>query len=325
MARPTTDHEIHDEIPMRILLALLLAFFSALALTSCDTAHAMRVELSPAAGASGQYEISIRQEISQKAMGQSIDSRNTMTYGWTQTVGESDGNAIVIDVTYDWVKADLELPPPAQSIRFDSRKPSEPSPQTAGFVAIVGKGFKVRVTPTGEILSVEGIREMLDAMLAEMQTDSNMLDAMRESLKRQFGDESLKEMMQPFMTIYPPGEVSVGDTWTRQHVVNTMYPHVQDNTYELLEENKGLLKVAVDSKIRSKDEGSVVDMGMMKFDFTMDGTQKGTLTLDPANGGLVQGSRLESNLKGSMKVIGQDAMEPWPITIHQVMSYVRVN
>lgn len=268
--------------------------------------------------------MTLEQEITQTVMGQEQRTEQTIAYGWTQTVEPlgADGR-LGISVVYDWVSVLQELPPPAGRIEFDSRKEDpQPGPATAGFAAMVGAGFRIQVTPAGEILAVEGVTEMLDQMFSKLELPPEA-EAMRQALMKQFGDEAMKEFMQPFVSIYPDEDVGVGDTWERTHVVTAIYPHVQENTYELLERADGVCKLGLQSKVTAAEDAPPMDMGMAKFQISVAGTQEGTITVDEATG-LVRESKVESALSGEMQLLDQD-MEPWPMAIEQVVTLVRVD
>jgi len=187
---------------------------------------------------------------------------------------------------------------------------------------MVGAGFRIQVTPAGEILAVEGVTEMLDQMFSKLELPPEA-EAMRQALMKQFGDEAMKEFMQPFLSIYPDEDVDVGDTWERTHVVTVLYPHVQENTYELLERADGVCKLGLQSKVTAAEDAPPMDMGMAKLQISVAGTQEGEITLDEATG-LVRESKIESALSGEMQVLGQD-MDPWPMAIEQVVTLVRVD
>lgn len=304
--------------------AALVILFVCLSLAGCDVAHgSAALRLNVESGQTAKFEMTMDQEIVQTVMGQEQRTEQTISYGWSQTTKRLDTDRMEISVVYDWVSVLQELPPPAGRIEFDSRKEDpQPGPAAAGFAAMVGAGFRIQVTPSGEILAVEGVTEMLDQMFSKLELPAEA-EGMREALMKQFGDEAMKEFMQPFVSIYPREDVGVGDTWERTHVVTAIYAHVQENTYELLERADGVCKLGLRSEVTAAEDAPPMDMGMAKFQISMSGTQDGTLTLDEATGQVREG-RIESKLSGEMQVLEQE-MDPWPMAIEQVITLRRAD
>jgi Family of unknown function (DUF6263) len=157
-----------------------------------------------------------------------------------------------------------------------------------------------------ETMTAEMTKAMADlppeakAMMGKMGDMNGMIDGVIGAMKKMMGNEAMKSQLQPLTGFYPDQPVRRGSTWTKSIPVGGPVPMNMDATYTVAERGGGFMNVTIDGDIKSVP-GSGVDMGFMKTEFDMSGTQSGTMQLDEATG-WVTASTIEVSMEGSMKV-----------------------
>ncbi|MHC4404828.1 MAG: DUF6263 family protein [Planctomycetota bacterium] len=254
------------------------------------------------------------QQIVQTIQGQKQDMQQAMEMGMTQDVEKvnPDGSAR-IKVTYHSVKMVQQAPPPVGKIEYDSANPpANVHPMAAGMAALVGQSFTIEMTPEGTVTKVEGADEMLERIAEQVPAGGAMV---KEQLKKQFGDEALKQMMEKVTAIYPDNPVDIGDSWNTSIEVTTGFPISMENTYTLIARRDGVAVLDVRSTVKGNPNAKPIEMGPMKIKYNLSGSQYGETEIDEATGWPVK-STMKQDLSGQVEMIGGPAaMSPWPISI----------
>ncbi|QDO94134.1 hypothetical protein FNB79_09130 [Formosa sediminum] len=86
------------------------------------------------------------------------------------------------------------------------------------FSGLTRSELQIEMTYTGEIIQVFGAENMINNMvsLAGVQ-DEFTKQLMIESMKSEFGSESLSKSFEQLTHIYPKQKVKIGDTWTNAY------------------------------------------------------------------------------------------------------------
>ena len=175
------------------------------------------------------------QDISQSFEGQTFEIGQKMGFEYTYTVTsrEPDESAWV-DVTY--TRAIFESETPFGSDSFDSADSPSQIPEGAeGFAAVVGTGFSMKIGSDGEILKIEGLDEMLDQILSELNLpDAEMRQAVELTMRQQYSEQALKDQLGNLLFDFPEGSLQVGDSWNSTQESNVMLPIIAETTYTLL-------------------------------------------------------------------------------------------
>ena len=258
------------------------------------------------------------QDISQSFEGQTFEIGQKMGFDYTYTVTsrEPDESAWV-DVTY--TRAIFESETPFGSDSFDSADSPSQIPEGAeGFAAVVGTGFSMKIGSDGEILKIEGLDEMLDQILSELNLpDAEMRQAVELTMRQQYSEQALKDQLGNLLFDFPEGSLQVGDSWNSTQESNVMLPIIAETTYTLLDFDENTALIEVRSEIRTGEGEGGMDFGLFAFDFTISGTQEGTIQVD-LNTGLAN-SVIDQILLGEMTVVIEGEEVSVPLNIHQTV------
>lgn len=269
-------------------------------------------------GESYKLRMTTDQKISQTIQGKQVDMSQTMGIGFTYHVREvdADGTAAV-KLTYDSVL--FKQDGPLGKIEYDSSNPPETvHPMAKGFAALTGQSFSMRLSPQGQIKSVEGVDAMFTRVMQNIDVpDARVKATLEKKLKQQFGDDALKEMMENTMAIYPDKPVAIGDSWSKKVVVTKGFAITLENTWTLKDRKDGVAVVDVQSKITPSQNAKPIEMGMMKVRQDISGSQEGQMEISEATGWPVRAG-MTQKLSGKMHVEqgpGPLKDQSWPITI----------
>jgi hypothetical protein len=255
------------------------------------------------------------QVITQDLDGQSEETQQSIGYEYRYTIREvdADGN-LWVDTMYDWVF--VEQGGSLGTMTYDSANPPEVIPQEAtGYAALVGKGFSMRLSPTGEVLDVAGLSEMYSQIVEELAPDDPETGEVLEQLiEDQFGEEAIKSQAGEVVFAYPPGKVEIGDSWTSNIESTLLVPMQFDNVYTLETLDGQTATITIHSTVSPVDDSQTVDLGFMQLSYVLEGTQEGTTQIDTATG-WTRSSTLDQHLSGVMTIIADGEEFEVPITL----------
>ena len=258
------------------------------------------------------------QDISQSFEGQTFEIGQIMgfEYMYTVTSREPDGSAWV-DVSY--TRAIFESETPLGTESYDSADSSGQIPEGAeGFAAVVGTGFSMKIGSDGEILEIEGLDEMLDQILSGLNLpDAEMRQAFELTMRQQYSEQAMKEQLGNLLFDFPEGSLQVGDSWSSTQESHVMLPIIAETTYTLLDFDENMALIEVRSEIRTGEGEGGMDFGLFAFDFTISGTQTGTIQVD-LNTGLAN-SVIDQILLGEMTMLIEGEEVNVPLNINQTV------
>lgn len=277
----------------------------------------LRLHLEP--GESYRLRMLVDQDITQTVMGQAQDMKQAIGMGFCATVREVGADS-VCSLTYKYEKMLYRQEGPLGVIEYDSDNPPEVvHPIAQGFAALIGKGFTARIKPTGEIIEVGGLDALVDAILKEVP----MLPGMVEQFREQFGEESMKQMIQQACVIFPEQPLAIGDDWSNSIVISRGFPIIVDNDWTLAAVDGDVLRLGVASEISPNPDGKPLQMGGVTLGYALSGEQVGMLTVDRKTGWTI-GGEMSQMLEGEIRiggVPGQEGDMKWPIQVNSKITF----
>jgi hypothetical protein len=249
------------------------------------------------------------QEIVQWLQGNETEMLQIIGMGETFKVTDvDDEGAMTIKASFGPVYMKVEGP--QGTFEYDSEDPPDEVPLPAqGMAALVGCSFTVKFTPEGKIEELTGVDEMFDKIIEAIELpDEQMKDQMIEDMKKQFGGDALKEMMENMTAIFPDEPVGVGDFWKQKMAITRGFPMIIESTFTLAGREDGVAELEVESTIQPNPDAEPMKMGGMTMKIKLKGTQEGTLKIDEATGWFVEG-KITQEMEGEMVMSGAPGME----------------
>lgn len=241
------------------------------------------------------------QRITQTVMDQKTTGKEKIgvTYSYTGESNDPNGD-MLIKVVYHAFMQEIESAQGKMS--YNSANPADKdNPFAKLYSSLLNKGFKMKITPSGKVLQLSGVDELLKGLVNSMdlppQADKKQVEQM---VKMQFGDNSIKEMMENLMQVYPDNPVAIGDSWSRTFTLTKGFPAILENVWTLKEVKNGRAIVSQLTKIKGMNLPEQKD-GPPAPKYKISGEQSGTFEIDMASG-WVQKSLLNQKISGKIEV-----------------------
>ncbi|MEM1136092.1 MAG: DUF6263 family protein [Bacteroidota bacterium] len=301
------------------------SFYLVSLLLLSTTVYAQKVKLSYQFNKDDVFalEEEMDQTISQDIMGQQVVIIQKITTAYDfKIVNVDDERNYEASVTYKYVAVDMDQA--GQKISYDSREDSEPDMSSKTFAALVGSSFALIFTPTGEVLSVSGVEDLLQKMVGVYD---NLSDVQREqvltTIKQQYGSERIRFAMESLLEIYPDSKKKTkkGAAWEKKRLTSIggmmSLNLVIEHTFTKNETETAL--ITVKNEINTNPEDVMKVNGMdMKFGLT--GTGSGEVKVAKENGRILA-KEMSVNISGKVTLVkGNEAMEgqSWDMVIETI-------
>jgi len=122
---------------------------------------------------------------------------------------------------------------------------------------------------------------------------------MIDQLDSQFGAAGMQQMMEQALGFLPDEPVGKGDSWTHEVEVPGQLPMLLLTKYQVKGIRDGMVILDVSGEVKKNAEPGVIEMGSMKMQVELSGTQSGTMSLNQTTG-MVRESALKQKFTGTM-------------------------
>ena len=245
------------------------------------------------------------QKISQTIMGQEQSIDATMGMGIDLDVNDVNDNGDAwVDYTYKWMQ--LRQKSPMGETEYDSSKKDSPVPLDAqGYAALLGEGFALQITPSGEVKQVKGLEKMRGNIQNKLP-EGPMREGAMKGLEQYLGEEAIKEQTESSMAIYPDKPVGIDDSWSKTFVLSFGLAAIIENTWTLKSRENGVATIEVVSNIKPNPQAKPMEIGTTKISHEFSGKQQGLVKIQESTGQLLH-SKAEQQLSGQVKIIDTGA------------------
>jgi hypothetical protein len=201
---------------------------------------------------------------------------------------------------------------PAGRIEYDSANPAALVPPiVSGLAALIGQTYSAKITADGVVKQVDGVKGILDAVLARSSAVEGVARiASEKALREQLSEQNLTQNLQNLFAPLPGHPVSIGDNWVRTSTVKLGLPLTVQSTYTLLSLTAGTATVEVTGSVATSHD-SQMDLGPMKLSYDLKGEQNGSLQIVESTG-QTPTAEISQHLSGSATLQGPNTD---PITV----------
>jgi len=249
-----------------------------------------------------------KQEIVQKMNDQEHKIVNNLGGDYLFFIKSETDSSYVIDFKYDsfFMKTTSNLAGPIFDV--DTRKEiSEDDIEGKIFKGLTQTALEINMLKTGKIISLVGTENLINNMINDLELDSFTMEVMRESMRKEFGGESLIESLGQFTYMYPNKTVNIGDSWQNKFKGDMK----ANNTWQLDSVDKNL-HISCSSDIALTSEDETITM-------ILNGTQQSVITSDKTTGWPTD-AIITSTAKGISIMQGMENVEI-PTTIISTTTY----
>jgi hypothetical protein len=280
---------------MKQLFSIILLFIS-LSSTHGQANLSMRFQT----GERYLYDYHMKQVITQTIQGNSIVTQQENGSYYEMEIKNFDNNIYTVLFTYK--RTSMKIANTAMNIEYDSAKSQNANnPITAPMAALVGQSFTMKMTPKGKVLEVTGMDELIDTItetLPKIPGQTN--EQIQGQLKKTFGNDAMKKMMEMAFKVYPENPVKINDSWEDKVTLEAIYPIELTNKWTLKNITAESAVIDVHSILTSNAH---FEMNGVKAMTNLKGSQKGEIVIEKLNG-IIKSSKVMQNINGSLTMSG---------------------
>ena len=300
---------------MKIRAAVLVVCAVILSAVAVQGQDKLSLKLKAPKGRVWDVKVASKQTITQSIMGNEITIHQEMLLGYEYRVQNVDkqGNT-TLKITFTSVK--FHESGPMGVTRYSSETAEPPQGAAVGFAALPGKSYTVTMSPSGEVLSMTGVADMMASIFAFIDNNNAATNELiKQSMRASFGEDAIKETMEINTDFYPKAEVSPGDTWTSSVIINNGFPMILANKYTYKGKEEGLAVIEQETEIEPNKAAKFMKVPGMDMRYMVQGTQKGEYRIDPATGIFMNG-KIDMNLHGNVEARNEDGKTiQFPMTL----------
>ena len=273
-------------------LSLLTAFSLSILLWGCpgskSGSDAVDLKFNLEKGKTYVYNMKTHFDMTMDMMGKKMNTGGDADFGFSMKVDDVDaqGNRM-LSSTYDAIR--FKVNAMGMDMGYDSKNVGDTTKENmmSGmfrkiFSGMLGKTFKMTMSPAGDVSKIEGLKEMVQSMEDHMNVPEAMREQMKKQMEQSFNDEQIKQSFQQGFGFYPGKPVKVGDSWTKNmnRNMNSMSMNMDTKyTVKEIQDNAVVLDIAgTISSLVGKDSSSAMK-GM-----DMKGDMKGTMEIERTTG-----------------------------------------
>ncbi len=273
--------------PVATLLTLLLLF-------SCNSGKTDGIELKINFGQGDKYLYST--QVSQKINSFNTQMEQTMLMDMVYTYAGTEDTNKKLDITYDRIQ--MTMNSPMGQSRYDSKDKTKKEPEFAFMDNLIGKSFHIVLAPNGDIVSINGLKELIQSLGATTEPD------VQAAVESQLSDTTVRLMMQNSFDMYPGHKVKVGESWGKKSVMKYSGIGVNvENTYTLKSIDGDKATLAITS-VMDLPATSMTGAGDAAMQMQMKGKQEGTMEISIATGQILSGKTTQT-IEGNISAGGQ--------------------
>jgi len=247
----------------------------------------------------------ITQELSTGSQVITNDIRSKMEF----TITRVTDSVYVISIEFKDLKMDMQSDLYGKLMQVDALELDENDVQSRIFHSLIGAKVLMTMTPTGDVLEVEGGEQLVNAMVdAAGIDDAFTREMLSTSLQKEFGSEALSKSYEQMTFFYPAVPVVEGDSWETQF------------NGKLSANNKWTLdrQSAEVSEISGTAE-AILDVVDEQTTMKLEGTQTSKLTVNSKNGFLK--NLVVNGTYTGYSILAQLGSEQIPTSIEMKLTY----
>ncbi len=262
---------------------------------------AYKLRLNPSAGSAYHYDITNETKFKLEVHDKKIDNRKEMTVGVDNKVLKDSSGDFVLNIKYRKIhlhsrNGDTEEDKDAANASTSI----DPVEKMLG--ALVSADLASVVSPTGEVKSVKGYRELADKIMAgTSEMDGATRATIQKRLEQTIMDGIIKKNMDQLFKVFPDSAVHIGDTWKLSSTEKESIPVHVTASYAIKDISGGIALIQSEGEIVS-DSSMTQVMGYQVM-INLKGSQEGEYEMETATG-MLQTSEIRMQVEGTIQMLG---------------------
>ena len=298
---------------MKLYSGIIISLAS-IALAGCPASkkstEAVQLKLNLQKQKTYTYSLKTHFDMDMQMMSQKVETGLDMDYRYLLNLDNTDsaGNTVLKSTIGD-VKMKAEVM--GMSMGYDSQErvdTNHQDPMSANFRKIfggmLGKNFMVTLKPSGEIVHVAGLEDIVNGMANNIAGDDKDKAGMKDKLNESLNQQQIRQAFGQIFNVYPDKPVKIGDSWKREVALGIKGMNskqvitytVRDITPEhVVLDLKGDIRSSSDDKLQADSANKVP---------VMNGSEVGVMTMDRVSGLATEGL-IDLTVKGEIDLQGK--------------------
>ncbi|HYM94361.1 MAG TPA: DUF6263 family protein [Chitinophagaceae bacterium] len=274
-----------------------------------DPNKTYKLHLNPAPGSSYYYDISnessVKIELEDKKVNNETKTNSSIHY---KVAKDSTGNFLLV-MQYDKIQMYTKT--------GDNETDAEAGDGT-GVINPLDKMLSIlkqshitaTVSPSGEILNMNGYKELGDQFLANVAiSDEDQRSMLQSQWERTIGNGFVKQNLEQLFKIFPDSSVHLRDSWKLNNNSGSDFGLNAKSIFTLKAINSDVAVIGVEGEITS-DNSTASAMGFSGATVSLKGKQDGEYEIE-AKTGMLMSCNVTAKVEGTVQVMGQEI----PVTI----------
>lgn len=304
-------------------MALLFTLAVSICLAPSGSGAAVELKLNLRQGAVYRVRSETFNRMVQSMVGLEMEMSQRIVIYYTFTVlSAGRGGEFTLDVNHEAVS--VELVGLRGDMRWDSNQGDKPKhPLARGLAALVGESYTLRLNSVGEVLAVEGLDRIAEKMAEDVKLPAgDRRELVLGGLREMAGEQAQKEMLGQLFGVYPPHPVEQGESWAVSDT-NGSGSFQRRGTLTLLELDGRRALIGLDAEIATGEGGMQRNLGPLKVEMELAGTQTGSYSLD-LDTGWITSREMRIDLNGSYMLVDGPKLfsgRKMPVTMESIVSW----
>ena len=274
-----------------------------------DPNKTYKLHLNPTDGSSYYYDISnessVKMEVEDKKVNNETQTNSSIQYRVTK---DSAGD-FLFTMQYDKIKMHTKT--------GDNVTDAEASDES-GTINPLDKMLSIlqqshitaTVSPSGEILAMNGYKELGDQFLANVAVnDEDQRNLLKAQWEKTIGNGFVKQNLEQLFKIFPDSSVHLRDSWKLNNNSGSDFGLNAKSIFTLKAINSDVAVIGVEGEITS-DNSTGSAMGYSGATVTLKGNQEGEYEVETKTG-MLMSCNVTVKVDGAVQVMGQEI----PVTI----------
>ncbi|MGH2575673.1 MAG: DUF6263 family protein, partial [Ignavibacteria bacterium] len=160
--------------------------------------------------------------------GKDVKQDNEINYFYSKEVSDIDQSGIItFKAKYDSILISAKMNDRDVKYNSNVNDTVRNNPAFIQYNAVINEHFYLRVSPEGEITDVYGLEKIYDNLFKALGDTLN--EDEKQTIKDSFGKESIKEILQQELQVFPKKEIFVDSSWQRSYNTSVLFFEVVNN------------------------------------------------------------------------------------------------
>jgi hypothetical protein len=191
-------------------------------------------------------------------------------------------------------KGDTEMHADAQNASFSN------NPVDVMLGALKDAKLTATITPTGEVINIEGYQELATELMKDLPTDIETRKTAQAHFDKIIGKGIVENNLSQLFGIFPDSTIRRGDKWKLNSMQEGEFNFDVNNFFQLEKINEQKAHISSTSELKS-DNTPVTLMGYSVTP-SLNGEQEGEYTIETKTGMLLD-SEVQSKVKGDIQLM----------------------